>query len=358
MEPRLARQATTLARAGYEVHVILWDRERLHPKEEDWHGVHVRRHHLAAPEGRADLALRLPLWWSHILRTVLALRPQIVHAIDLDSGPPSLLAARVLGVPFVYEIFDFYAEMVTAEIPRALRRSLARWERSLSARADLIVLPDLLRKAQLGGIEGKRLVEIMNVPEDRTVESEPPSQFVVFYGGMISKDRGLKDLVAACEAVGAKFVVAGHGPDAADLLQLVESSTACQYLGTIPYEEILRQTAASHVIPALYDPAVPNNRFAAPNKVYEAMMLRRPVVVSDGIVVADLVREVGCGLVVPYGDRTALTAALERLRLSPAEREAMGSKGRAAFEAHYNWDRMRDRLLDAYRDLLAAETGS
>jgi len=38
--------------------------------------------------------------------------------------------------------------------------------------------------------------------------------------------------------------------------------------------------------------------------------------------------------------------------LSPAEPDAMGARGRAAFETKYNWKAMEPRLLDSYRDSL------
>ena len=38
--------------------------------------------------------------------------------------------------------------------------------------------------------------------------------------------------------------------------------------------------------------------------------------------------------------------------LSPAESDAMGARGRAAFETKYNSKAMEPRLLDSYRDLL------
>jgi glycosyltransferase involved in cell wall biosynthesis len=109
----------------------------------------------------------------------------------------------------------------------------------------------------------------------------------------------------------------------------------------------------AHAVAALYDPKVPNNRYAAPNKVFEAAMLSKPVIVSEGTAIAELVRSTGFGLVVPYGDRTALREALERLMLSPAECEAMGARGRSAFESGFNWKVMEARLLEAYRSLLA-----
>jgi len=171
---------------------------------------------------------------------------------------------------------------------------------------------------------------------------------------MIAKDRGLKDLVIACEDTGARLVVAGHGPDEAELANVIESSHAATFLGTISYDEVLDQTARCQVVAALYDPAVPNNRFAAPNKLFEAMMFEKPVLVSEGTLAADIVREVGCGIVVPYGDREALKRALEKLMLSSEEASAMGARGRAAFEQRYNWKAMEPILLQLYREELQA----
>ena len=106
------------------------------------------------------------------------------------------------------------------------------------------------------------------------------------------------------------------------------------------------------MVAALYDPNVPNNRYAAPNKVFEAMMCAKPVITSDGIAITDLVRSVGCGVVVPYGDRAALQRALEQLMLSPAECDRLGARGRAAFESGYQWKAMEARLVGAYGTLL------
>jgi glycosyltransferase involved in cell wall biosynthesis len=356
LEPRIAKEAGTLARAGYDVHVILWDRELAFPEEEDRDGIRIHRLHLRAPEGQPALARLIPRWWVHVFFQLLRLRPDVVHAVDFDTVVPAYAATRLARSRLVYDIFDFYAEMVTAPLSPRLRQSLAMWERKMVERADVVILPDLHRRVQFGAARPKALVEILNVPEDRRVPPTPenPGEFVVFYGGMIAKDRGLMDLLIACEDVGAQLLVAGHGPDEAHLLNEIESSHAAMYLGTVPYEEVLQKTASSQVVAALYDPAVPNNRFAAPNKLFEAMMFAKPVLVSEGTLAADIVRDVGCGLIVRYGDREGLKKALESLMLSPPEAGAMGARGRDAFERRYNWRAMEPILLKAYRNLQTA----
>ncbi len=352
VEPRIAKEGSALARAGYEVHVILWDRTASFVREETRDGLQIHRYQRRAPEGKPGLALRLPGWWLYAARKAASLHPDVIHAIDFDTAWPARTAARMSGAKVVYDIFDFYSEMITAPLPPALRRYLGRAERRLIARADLVILPDARRAVQFQGVQPKRLVEIMNVPEDRPVTAEPAPHFTVFYGGMIAKDRGLLDLVVACEATGAKLIVAGHGPDEADLLPQLETSPACLFLGTVPYEEVLRQTASCHVVAALYDPAVPNNRLAAPNKLYEAMMLSKPVLTNEGIALAEFVRQVGVGSVAVFGDRRSIQRALEDLQLHPEACAEMGRRGRQLFDERYRWSTQAERLVSAYHDLL------
>ena len=67
IEPRLAKEATSLARAGYEVHAILWDRTRSFPPREIRDGIRIHRYHLQAPEGcgRGEFPGRDPLFPKH-----------------------------------------------------------------------------------------------------------------------------------------------------------------------------------------------------------------------------------------------------------------------------------------------------
>src|SRR2546422_7439137 len=184
-EPRLGKEATSLARSGYEVHAILWDRTRSFPAREILDGIRIHRYHLQAPEGTPGLARRLPRWQWFVLRKAARLRPDVIHAVDLDTAWASWAAARITGARLVYDVFDFYADMITADVPSKLRERLAAAERRMIERADLVIVPDLRRQAQFRGARPQKIVEIMNVPEDRPLPTKPDPEFTVFYGGMI-----------------------------------------------------------------------------------------------------------------------------------------------------------------------------
>ena len=351
VEPRLDKEARALADAGYEVHAILWDRDLAYPAEEHREGYAIHRIRYRAPYNRPTLAWKVPRWWRKAFALLRKLRPDLVHAADYDTAPPALRAREAWGCRFVFDIWDFYADMITSAIPAGVRQAIARREADAIRAADAVILPDLARRARLVG-PPRRLVEVMNVPEEQSVVPEPHERFVLFYGGNIAKDRGLLALVQACEATGSVLTVAGQGPDEAELLPLIESSPNATFLGMVPHDEVLRLTASADAIPVLYDPAVTNNRMASPNKLFEAMMFGKPVIVSEGTTMANLVHSAGIGLIVPYGDAGALQEALEKLMLSPRDAAEFGIRGRELYRERYRWDIMRQRLVATYRELL------
>jgi rhamnosyl/mannosyltransferase len=60
------------------------------------------------------------------------------------------------------------------------------------------------------------------------------------------------------------------------------------------------------------------------------------------------------GLTVPPRDAPALAAAIGRLLEDGALREWLGAGARARVEAEFTLQRMLDRVLDVYREALAA----
>lgn len=281
----------------------------------------------------------------------MSLLPDVVHSCDLDTVLPACSYAILKGRRLVYDIFDFYAYMIAQPLGGATRSLLARLERFYVKKADLVIIADMARRVQLGKNFKGSLVEIMNVPMDLTIQEKEEPEFTVFYGGMISWERGLRQLVEGTERAGIRLVVAGHGADEAEFIPLFKKKTHVNFLGNIIYDEVLRWTMKSQLIAALYDPSIPNNRLAAPNKLFEAMMFSKPVVTNEGIRPSEIVNEVGCGVVVRYDDAEDLAKALRKLATDKEERVAMGRRGRKAFEERYNWTAMEKRLIDAYSSL-------
>jgi len=93
------------------------------------------------------------------------------------------------------------------------------------------------------------------------------------------------------------------------------------------------------------------------NKLYDYLAVGRPVVFGADVANNPVV-EADAGITVPPNDAGALALAVERLAaLSPAEREAIGARGRAYVESHHDVARLAARFADVVRAAAVKPTG-
>jgi len=90
---------------------------------------------------------------------------------------------------------------------------------------------------------------------------------------------------------------------------------------------------------------------AEPSKIYEAMMLGKPIISN---VKKDILDKYECGITVSYGNIKELRSAIKFLKENPKVAYEMGLNGRKAYEDCFNWSKQREKLLDVYRRLLNA----
>ena len=82
------------------------------------------------------------------------------------------------------------------------------------------------------------------------------------------------------------------------------------------------------------------------------MAAGRPVIVTRGLMMGDLVEREECGLVVPY-TKEGLRSAIAQLQGDPALAERLGRRGFDAAKREYNWALEKRRLLDVYAGIPA-----
>ena len=164
----------------------------------------------------------------------------------------------------------------------------------------------------------------------------------------------LKDEEPACRL----RIIGLKGDEAASLSALAVSR------GVEDKVEILEWQPFDRV-PALIGEAqaclVPHHRNAhtdstIPHKLFQYMLLEKPVVVSSCRPLSRIVEETGAGLSFEAGDPRDLAAQLELLRSDPDLCETTGRRGRAAALGRYNWEAEGRRLAGFYDAFPAATT--
>jgi glycosyltransferase involved in cell wall biosynthesis len=360
-DPRVDKVARALAGAGYAVQLVGWDNSGALPLVEDCQGIRVERIRIIVKNTRGLGLVPYELRWQAALTFWLFRRRaafDVIHACDFDTILPALLCKRIWGMRVVYDIFDFYADMLRAT-PGFLKRWIRFFELRAIDRSDAVILADDSRREQITGSHPQRIAVIYNSPEAIFERgSNPPTPLPqsdglqIAYIGNLQVERGLLELLAVLARHPEwKLDLAGFGPDEIHIAAAAEKLPNVTWHGRIAYARALELNALADVMVATYSPAIPNHRFSSPNKLFEAMLLAKPIIVARDTNIDRIVQAEGCGLVVNYGDLPALEEVLVQLQHDPTLRQRLGEQGRKAYENSYAWSHMKIRLLKLYQDL-------
>ena len=126
-------------------------------------------------------------------------------------------------------------------------------------------------------------------------------------------------------------------------------------LNGVPYEVITQNMLKADLTIALYDPSIPNNKYASPNKLFESMASGIPIIVNDNTPMANIVKEENCGLIVPFENSNALREAILRIKNNQSLKQKLGDNGQIAYNNKYNWTIMEQRLMSTYDQFVGVE---
>ena len=354
---RLLKEMESLQRNGYNVQLIMWERGWPFPHNEN---VHVKSFKVDAPAGNIKSVFYFPIWWLFLTFQLFKSNWDVIHAVNFDTYLFSLIAATMKNKPIIYDIFDFYGDVM----PYFLRKIVVTLDKSLLPYSNALILADDSRIEQIGGKIHDNVYTINNSPMEHHFnhysQDTAQDKFVVFVGGKIAEQRSLDMLISAIsELEDIKLVIRGHCGEAdykERLLQLEKKYDNIDiYLDGVPYEEIIKGTLSADMTIALYDPNIPNNKYASPNKLFEAMASKIPIIVNENTSMADIVKKENCGMVIPYGDENALKNSISLLKDNPSLKKRLGDNGRIAYEKKYKWSIMENRLVNIYNQVLSCE---
>ncbi len=176
----------------------------------------------------------------------------------------------------------------------------------------------------------------------------------VLYTGVLRARKGLFDFVKCAQIIcnerkDVKFVICGRGPFLNKVQQYVHEmglQKNVALLGYVPRATLLKtyQNATVHVIPSHYE--------GLPTVLLEAMSCGLPVVATDIGGNNEVISSEVNGLLVPPKCPTEMAQAVLRLLDNPELRERLGDVARKTIEDRYTWNKIADRILSCYENLL------
>jgi len=359
-DPRVLLEARALMGAGYEVNLIAWDREASRAPEADEDGIHVLRLGPRCPSRSARRILgRLPRFWMRALRASRTVRFDVVHAHDFDTLPLGMTISRLSGRPLIYDAHELYAKMVENEVG-PLSKLVWLWEKRCARMAEeVITVSDALAaELSVGRTEKARVVATSQDPSvvkgadvQKIKDKYGLKGFVVSYLGSLEPGRFIEEFMSSFKPEDkVTLLIGGSGTLEPQVVKEAQRNPALKFIGTVDADEALRLTWASDLVLAMMDSSNPNNVVGTPGKIINAMAVGRPMVTTRGLDIAKRVEGAGCGIVIPYS-RPAFIEAVLKAATDPKALADMGRKGLELYQKDYSWNKARDALLTAYRDL-------
>ncbi|GAB6056815.1 glycosyltransferase family 4 protein [Methanobacterium movens] len=352
---RLKKELESLERNGYQVNLIMWQRGWPLQLPET---VKVRALKLDAPTGDYRSIFYFPLWWAYLFTWLILMDWDVIHSVNLDTYFFGVLASRIKQKAVVYDIFDFYGDMM----PERFRGLVVAIDRFLIHLADAVIIADDSRIEQIGGALNKEIITINNVPtadfNNKKNQHNSRDYFKIFIGGKIIPERCIHLVLKAVDKLDdVQLTIRGYCGDNNYKKQLLEKAQGKDnvdlYLEGVPYQDIVDETLDSDLTIALYDPKIPNNRYASPNKLFEAMASGIPIIVNEDTSMAHIVTQENCGLVIPYQNLKSLVESIRILQSRKKLHHLLGENGSRAYKDKYNWPVMEKRLLDIYDRIIS-----
>lgn len=304
--------------------------------------------------------LRLPLFWMWVFIKLCIHRPKIIHACNLDAVLPCFIYKILFRKKLIFDISDRFAPPYVpnnrsflfkkyCSFVSSIEETFAKNSDALLAVWDKIFLT--FDKTP------KKCITIMNCCIDRMTDrsSNDHSGFRLLSSSNIRPARGLETVIEILrDFKDTELIITGRMKNRA-LFERINEIPSIRYIGLVEQDKFIDLVISCDVMIALYDLYLhPIYNYGMASKILEAMMCGLPIITN---IAHDFVRDIGCGIVVEYGNVEQIKQAIITLRDNPTLRKRMGNNGRKAFLEKYNWTNMEERLYKIYEELLCNEHG-
>ena len=313
------------------------------------------------------------------VREATKARVEAIHAASNHvTALPALVAARRLGVPFIYEVRGLW-EVTEASGKSGWTQSeryrlTERLESYVAANADAVfaiteqVKNELIRRGVEpgrihllpNGVDTDRFTPLPPSPRIRSKLDLPVGIPVIGYAGSLVQYEGISDLVASLALlkraeVPFRAVIVGDGPELGNLRELASSLQLADWVhftGRVKATEVPEYVSTFDIMPC---PRVrlPVTELVSPLKPLEAMAAGKAMVLTDLPPLRTFAGENEArALLVPPSDPESLADALQILLTEEDLRQEMGRRARLWAVGSRQWSQLGHAAARTLQDVI------
>ncbi len=387
-EERIEKTAKSLAANGHQVYLLCNDYGTYASRKEMFGDVHIVR---VGPAFKSRILNRIlkfpvflnPVWIWSLLRVISKLKIDVLQVIDLPVSPAAVVLGRIYHLPVLYDMWENYPEALRGWAKHdwkylvfknyKVARMVEKW---VTKRVDHIftVVEEARDRLIADGVEPDRVSVVTNgVDLDMFLKTSAsvevsfrpdPNEYKLIYVGTITNERGLDDIIRALKLVRnaipkVHLYIAGTGnylPRLKAIAEIEGVGSLITFLGFLPFDQIHSYVMKSDLCLA---PHVYNDHIntTIPNKLFQYMVLQKPVLVSNAKPLARIVGQCDCGFIFESGSREDAAAKIIAAHRARHD-DSYGGRGKICAEQYYTWELASRELLRVYRGLGSRAQGA
>jgi glycosyltransferase involved in cell wall biosynthesis len=377
---RVSKITNSFAEAKIETHIVCRNRRGLPRSEKVSDYIYIQR--LARGFGylsRTILnfpAFFSPFWFKTILSTALRFNIDLLIVRDLPLGPTAYLVGKLIKTPVIMDMAENYPAMIKdswtygkmSTLDYLIRNSslLRIMERWLLPRLHGILVVSEASRSRVKQLMNDKQTPIWVIGNTPVLDSasrldnhplidilKRHNGLILVYVGGLEEGRGLDIAIRALSIVKEQLgkvvlVIVGEGSSMEMLKRLALKLGVIDnviFAGWINQEYVPSIISEAHIglIPHY---VTEHTNTTLPNKIFDYMAQKKPVIVTNSNSLEEIVTSCKCGRV--YQDRSPDQLAQVVLDLvDPNIRKEMGEAGFKAVREHYNWGVDEKNLLQA-----------
>lgn len=370
---RVEKEIIALTDAGHEVSLACSAKTR-NAESSRWGKAIIHRKFMStfiykSSAGCLKFPFYFRFWRKYILGLLSMGNYDVIHIHDLPLASIGAEAKKKLKIRLAADLHENYPALLkdsahTQTFPGTMLFSYGQWtdyEKKYLPEADLIftVVEEAGNRIEKLGVDKNKISIVSNTfdieNDSMPFTSKLRDDFTIFYGGAINRHRGLQIVLEAVKLLSdknicVKLMIVGTGSYKRILQKKTNNlgiDSLVTFYGQKPYREMLDLLAEADagIIPHL---RTDNNDASSPNKIFEYMYLKKPVISSDCISLKRIITETDSGYIYRSDSPEKLAELLEKLKDDRKILHEKGENGHRAVISKYNWNFDRKRLLTAY----------
>ncbi|MDM1524163.1 glycosyltransferase [Empedobacter sp. 225-1] len=270
----------------------------------------------------------------------------ILLANDLDSLFPFYLVSKIKNRPLVFDSHEIFSELPSLQNRPKTKKIWKTLEQFLLPKINHFYTVSDGYVNWFHKEYGANPVVIRNVPNRTKLNDKqdfiffrlpenPTNDKILMYQGAINMSRGIDKMIEAFKYVeNCQFWIAGEGPKKAEYEQLVKNlnlTNRIHFLGNIPPKTLKTITPLADVGMSLEEDLGLSYRYALPNKLFDFIQARVPILATNLPEIKKMVEEYNVGKVIINHEPKHLAETLQEI-LNEGKRSYQENLAKAAKE--------------------------